>query len=95
MITSFLVILAILLVIGFWQVLKLKNMDIWFISYLKQLVNKPKVDGPIHVMFCFVDHFEPQWRNDDIEIERARVDRWCKDYPLMAEQHKDADGHMP
>lgn len=95
MITSFLVILAILLVIGFWQVLKLKNMDIWFISYIKQLVNKPKVDGPIHVMFCFVDHFEPQWRNDDIDIERARVDRWCKDYPLMAEQHKDADGHMP
>jgi hypothetical protein len=94
-ITSFLVILAALLLIGFWQVLKLKNMEMWFFPYLKQLFNKPKVDGPIHVMFCFVDHFEPQWRNDDIEVERARVDRWFRDYPLMAEQHKDADGHMP
>jgi hypothetical protein len=91
----FLVFLAAFLVIAFWQILKLKNMDIWFFSYMKQLFKKPKVDGPIHVMFCFVDHYEPQWRNDDIEIERSRVDRWCKDYPLMAKQHKDADGCMP
>jgi hypothetical protein len=91
----FLLILAFALLAAFWKVLKLKNMEMWFFPYIKQLFNKPKVDGPIHVMFCFVDHFEPQWRNDDIEIERARVDRWCKDYPLMAQQHKDADGHMP
>jgi len=92
----FLVVIVTILLIGFWQVIKLKNMDIWFFSYIKQLFNKPKVDGPIHVLFCFVDHFEPQWKNrDNIELERARVDRWCKDYPLMAQQHKDADGHHP
>ncbi len=79
----------------FWTVLKKKNMDIWFFPYLNGLINKPKTDKPIHVLFCFVDHYEPQWRNDDIEVERARVDRWFKDYPLMAEQHKDADGVMP
>jgi hypothetical protein len=90
----FIVIVAILL-ISFWKVLKLKNMNIWFLSYLKQQFNKPKVDGPIHVMFCFVDHFEPQWNNDDIDVERARVDRWCTDYPKMAKQHKDADGYHP
>jgi len=89
-------ILFVCAMLAFWLVLKKKNMDIWFFSYIKSVLNRPKVKGPVHVMFCFVDHFEPQWKNrDNIELERARVDRWFKDYPLMAEQHKDADGHMP
>lgn len=92
---TFFIVLAIVFIGLFWQVLKFKNMDVWFFSYIKQIFSRPKVNGPVHVMFCFVDHYEPQWRNDDIEVERARVDRWCKDYPLMASQHKDADGHMP
>ncbi len=91
----FFVLLTIVFVGLFWQILKFKNMDVWFFSYIKQIFSRPQVDGPVHVMFCFVDHYEPQWRNDDIEVERARVDRWCKDYPLMANQHRDADGHMP
>jgi len=92
----FFLMLILILAVAFWLVLKKKNMDIWLFSYIKQLACKPKVDGPIHVMFCFVDHYEPQWKNrDNIELERARVDRWCKDYPEMAKQHKDADGHMP
>jgi hypothetical protein len=78
---SFLVLLVLGLV-AFWLILKKKNMDIWFISYLKSVISRPKVDGPVHVLFCFVDHFEPQWKNrDNIELERARVDRWFKDYP--------------
>jgi len=89
-------ILLLLGAVGFWLVLKKKHMNIWFFSYIKNVFTRPKVKGPIHVMFCFVDHFEPQWKNrDNIELERARVDRWFKDYPLMAEQHRDADGHMP
>lgn len=91
----FILILCLLGVLAFWLVLKKKNMDMWFFPYIKSLFNRPKVKEPIHVMFCFVDHYEPQWQNDDIEIERARVDRWYKDYPLMAEQHRDADGCMP
>ena len=88
-------VLFVLGLVAFWMILKKKNMDIWFVSYIKQLFNKPKVNGPIHVMFCFVDHFEPQWNNNDLEVERARVDRWCEDYPKMSRQHKDADGVHP
>lgn len=92
----FILILFLLGISAFWLVLKKKNMDIWFFSYLKNVFNRPKVKKPVHVMFCFVDHFEPQWKNrNNIDLERARVDRWFKDYPLMAEQHKDADGVMP
>jgi hypothetical protein len=87
--------LIILSAIVFWRVLKLKEMHMWFVPYIKQIISRPKVDGTTHVLFCFVDHYEPQWRNDDIEVERARVDRWFNEYPEMAKQHKDADGHMP
>ncbi len=32
---------------------------------------------------------------NDIEVERARVDRWLSDYPKMAKKHLDADGFHP
>ncbi|MDN3652424.1 hypothetical protein QWY77_06560 [Thalassotalea ponticola] len=72
-----------------------KNIHIWLIAYLRGLQNKPTVDGTKHVLFCFVDHFEPMWRTDDIDVERARVDRWCREYRQMAKQHRDSDGCMP
>lgn len=78
-----------------YLILKAKYMDNWIFPYIKQIISRPNVKETKHVLFCFVDHYEPQWRNDDIEIERARVDRWFNEYPEMAKQHKDADGHMP
>ena len=74
-----------------------KNMLVWIGSYIAQcLANKPKVDGPVHVMFSFVDHYEPQWGQvKDIEIERKRVDRWCAEYPRLVAKHRDADGNHP
>jgi hypothetical protein len=76
---------------------KKKNMDSWLWPYVKQTLfgRGAQTQKTQHVMFCFVDHFEPQWRNDDIDVERARVDRWFNDYPEMAKQHTDADGHHP
>ncbi|WP_164084657.1 hypothetical protein [Alteromonas flava] len=76
---------------------KKKNMDSWLWPYVKQslFASQPKVDGTKHVLFCFVDHFEPQWKNDSIELERERVDRWYSLYPEMAKQHVDADGCHP
>jgi hypothetical protein len=74
-----------------------KNMLIWINSHIvERLSSKPKVDGPVHIMFSFVDHYEPQWgKVANIEIERKRVDRWCSEYPRMAAKHKDADGNPP
>lgn len=70
-------------------------MQNWFWGYLVGLMTKPKYSGSKHILFCFVDHYEPQWRTDDIVVERARVDRWCKEYREMANKHKDADGVVP
>lgn len=78
-------------------VLRKKHMDIWIGNYVRQkLKGKPKVAGTQHIMFCFVDHYEPQWgRPDSIEIERERVDRWYNEYPRSFGHIKDADGQLP
>mgnify|MGYP000040490878 CR=1 FL=1 len=85
------------LFIAFLFILNKKNLNIWIVSYIKQLFRKEeKAEGPVHLMFCFVDHFEPQWNSPkSIDIERVRVDRWLNDYPLVAGKHKDADGNYP
>ncbi|WP_240618888.1 hypothetical protein [Alteromonas gracilis] len=72
-------------------------MQSWLWNYTKsKFAQKPSVSGTQHVMFCFVDHYEPQWKNkDNIELERQRVDRWMVDYPKMASQFTDADGCHP
>ena len=102
-------LLSIPLTLVFILVLKKKNMDTWFLSYVKGLINKPKHDGPKHIMFCFVDHFEPQWGlttgigetrkpvTDHLSIkkERIRVDKWHNTYPVVAAKHVDADGIHP
>jgi len=93
-----LVILLGLGIFAFVLILRKKNIDIWFLPYLNSILFKPKAkdNQTKHVMFCFVDHYEPQWKNrDNIEKERARVDRWYSDYPAVAGKHVDSDGVHP
>lgn len=77
----------------------LKNIHLWLGSYLFQETvrsfrfGKPK--GPVHIMFCFVDHFEPDWNKADEATQLERVKRWVKEYPLLAQKHRDADGRQP
>ncbi len=88
-----LVLAAAVLAAG-WHLLRARNMQIWLAHYLKR--RRPAaVAGPVHVMFCFVDHFEPMWHGADLQTQRARVDRWCRDYRSMAARHRDADGRPP
>ena len=71
-----------------------KNMHIWLRSYLRQRP-PPRVPGPIHVMFMFVDHYEPRWKNAPYETEVARVRAWSDRYPALAAKHRDFDGVHP
>lgn len=86
--------LLILAAAGFWLLLRSRNMQIWLRSYLARPA-RPQVPGPVHIMFCFVDHFEPMWGRADLETQRRRVDRWCQDYRALAGRHRDADGRHP
>ncbi|OVE73495.1 hypothetical protein BVX93_01485 [bacterium B13(2017)] len=77
----------------------IKNIHNWIFSYIKQEINrfliKQKYDPPIHIIFCFVDHFEPDWNFADKDIQSKRVKRWVTDYPNIATKHKDSEGHYP
>lgn len=73
---------------------KRKNADIWLASYLRRRLPDP-VPVPVHVMFCFVDHFEPKWGRPSPEVETRRVREWCTRYEALASRHRDADGVSP
>jgi len=89
-------LLFFILSISFLIILRLKNMHIWFLNYILNLFKRQKITETKHIMFCFVDHYEPQWRNkDNINIERNRVNRWFNEYPRIASKHQDADGCFP
>jgi len=73
-----------------------KNIHIWLVSWLKGNWRESyHGNGPTHILFCFVDHYEPQWNNPDRNKENKRVERWCNEYPKMARRHKDSDNNYP
>lgn len=92
-------LLVLLLAFGvvFFSILNKKNMLSWLPHYIKQrLFNSTRVNSKKHILFCFVDHYEPQWgKNISLQQERARVDRWFTDYPKAADKFKDANGCPP
>jgi len=46
-----------------------KNILIWLGSYLFPHSQASKPGEPVHILFAFCDHFEPQWGNATPEIE--------------------------
>lgn len=74
--------------------LKRKSMFIWLGAYFFR--HRPSTPvRPVHVVFCFVDHFEPRWGNPGYETEVWRVKQWRERYALLASAHCDADGVPP
>src|SRR5215510_10813541 len=62
---------------------------LWRYLMPRRTVRTPR---PAHVMFCFVDHFEPRWGGVDRDTENRYVDEWCRLYPRLAARHRNADG---
>jgi hypothetical protein len=50
--------------------------------------------GPVDVLFCIADHFEPDHGNATVATQDRRVARWIRDYPRLA-WFRDADGQPP
>jgi hypothetical protein len=71
-----------------------KNMHLWLASYLRRRAPTTG-DGPVHILFAFVDHFEPQWGRPTYDVEVARVARWREGWKALASRHRDADGIAP
>lgn len=84
-----------LLALAVYLMLRARNAHVWIVNFIRADWRAPASSGPKHLLFCFVDHYEPRWRNADYATECARVDRWMADYPRLCEGHRDADGRMP
>jgi hypothetical protein len=72
-----------------------KNVHIWLASYLQQRRPHVSPEQTVHVMFAFVDHYEPKWGRPSAEVETERVNTWCERYRELASRHQDADGVHP
>jgi hypothetical protein len=78
-----------------------KHVSIWLGAYLKQRLHHVGVRkraarlGPLHILFCMVDHFEPISAGSTKEQEREIMRDWLQRYPALAHQHHDSDGRPP
>jgi len=75
-----------------------KGLQYWLPHYIWQQLSRKSYrgqGGPLHIMFCLVDHFEPFHGGADFKRAEWRVTEWVKRYPIMAKKHQDADGKAP
>ncbi len=76
-----------------------KKMYIWLPSYFKSELKNNKIFHyevlPKHIMFLFVDHFEPSVGGVGPIKESERVDRWIPAYKQLVHGHFDSDGKHP
>ena len=76
--------------------IRARNMQTWLPALLRKEWQAPaSATAPRHLMFCFVDHFEPAWESPGLAVERARVQRWRNEYPRLCAGLADADGRPP
>jgi len=73
-----------------------RNIYIWLWDYLFGTWRKkvPNTQKTKHIMFCYVDHFEPHLGKVDDEIAQRRMETWLSEYPVLAKKYTDADGYF-
>jgi hypothetical protein len=92
---SILIPLAVIIV---WLVARRKRLTFWLPGDLLRWIRiafTPRPKGAVHIMFAFVDHFEPGNRNAPPEQQIRRMDDWVDEYPRLAGRHRDSDGVPP
>jgi len=87
-------LIFLILTLVFMFILIKRNMHIWIWNYLfgnwRSLSNPRR---PIHIMFCYVDHFEPHHGKVNTDRAQARMRTWLERYPTLAQKYVDADGN--
>lgn len=73
-----------------------RNAHLWLPGLMRSRWRRQRiVEGPIDVLLCIADHFEPGHGNPGLDVERSRVDAWIERLPALASRFRDADGHQP
>ncbi|HYG78529.1 MAG TPA: hypothetical protein VEK08_26255 [Planctomycetota bacterium] len=69
-----------------------KNIHNWLPGYLRWRPEPFRPDQPLHLYFCFADHYEPLWAGADVRTGLERVQRWVREYPPLVDSFRDSDG---
>lgn len=78
------------------RLIRQRNVTGWLLAYLRQDWRAPVPAGTTrHLLFCFVDHFEPAWGQPGLARENARVARWRRELPELCAAHRDSEGRPP
>jgi hypothetical protein len=76
-----------------------RNAHLWFPGVLSSEIGRLRRnvehEGPTDVLFCVADHYEPNFGNPGLEVERRRVAAWVERYPAMASEFTDSNGRPP
>jgi len=73
-----------------------RGMGRWIGSYvLHRLAAPRRADGPIDVILCFADHYEPKAYQADSAAGLRRVETWHRMFPLRFGHFRDSDGRTP
>ncbi|MBN1349993.1 hypothetical protein JXJ21_11330 [candidate division KSB1 bacterium] len=87
-----------ILILSYLLLIK-KNGYIWLMPWLSHWIKtkykSSPVEGTTHILFLFVDHFEPQNGEASKPQAISRIKKWLNQYPLIAKNHHDADGRSP
>jgi len=67
----------------------------WLPTYLNNLTRKTRIKKDTHILFLFVDHFEPNFKHGDKKIEDQGIDKWINSYKKLCSKYKDSDGYCP
>jgi len=68
----------------------------WMLAYLCQAPRRlVRPRGPIHVLICIADHFEPRMGGVCVDVARRRVENWVGRYRQSLGSCRDSDGRPP
>lgn len=74
----------------------LRAAEKWLWGYARSAWSRPRRPaGPVHVLFCLVDHFEPFGGGAGRPAAVARVERWVREYPARFGALRDSAGRTP
>jgi hypothetical protein len=79
-------------------IIKRRNMHLWLGSYIAQAGKRRgamPAGGPIHVLLCVADHYEPMVGKPSAEVAMGRVRNWVTEYPRLFGEMRDSDGRPP
>ncbi len=77
--------------------LRARGFDRCFPGYLRDLPrrSRPALGGPVHLLLCIADHFEPKGGGASADLASRRVADWVERYPGLLGEFRDRDGSPP